>query len=197
MFMKKFILLFFISLVFFISYSQSLTDVARSKELTWYGVDFTQARISGYNKTESAKCSFKDWSFTTLSALDSVMIKGAYGKKILNVETSITAQRNQAVNCDSVYLDKTYTVTIDKMNQVISEYNLKGSGYGVLLLVETIEQAHDNLFVWVIYVDNHSGRIINSRRYLSGGYGKPGNNFSISGIKYIIKLSGKDLKHYK
>ena len=32
--------------------AQTLTDVARSKELTWYGIDFSQARFLNFSSSQ-------------------------------------------------------------------------------------------------------------------------------------------------
>jgi hypothetical protein len=195
--MKRLIVSFSLSFLFLFSYSQTLTDVARSKELTWYGVDFTQAKFIGYDKTDVDNCSFNNWDYTELNNLESDMIRGAYGKKQLYVETSTAKGRNDTINCNSLFIDNTYTIKIEKIKQVIDEYKITGNGYGVLLIVETIEKTHNNIFVWVIYIDNNTGKVINSRRYIGGEYGRKGNNYSKEGIKLVIKLSGKDLKKYK
>ncbi len=194
--------------------AQSLTDVARSKELTWYGVDFTLVKFIGFSQAELFEKIPSGWTYTTFpdnaniqpaqlqeqyppvpqSNLSSNTIRRYYGKKKLYDDGTETSKRNDSVLCRSRIVNNAYFLNIEGIRNVVREYKFKGSGYGVLLIVESIEKVSKGAFIWVVYINNSNGEIISSKRY--NGFFKS-VLFLNKAIKTIIKLSGKDLKNYK
>ncbi len=197
--MKNIIYTIALFLIFFLesSFTQNLTDIARSKEITWYGVDFTQSRFIGFELGELNKFSISSWSYTTLTDYDKNLIRRSFGKKTLYDETTTAQNRNSILDCKSLSIKNTYEINIDIIKKVVADYNIKGDGYGVLFIVESIEKIQNSIFIWVVYIDKSSGQVISSRRYIGGGYGGSWKNYSKGGVELVIKLSGKDLKLYK
>jgi len=180
-------------------FTQVLTDVARCKELTWYGIDFTQARFIGFSREELKSYNLKDCSYSNLSEDDKSLIRKSYGKKSLKVETLLSQFRNDSTNCIDLASDKVYNLNFEKIVKIVDEYKIEGLGYGVLGVVESVEKVTNSIFIWIVYLDNSTGKIISSKRYTGCGWAmnnRLGDFYSIKGIKLIIKLSGKDLQRY-
>lgn len=193
----------FILLISFLvnaSFGQTLTDVARSKELTWYGIDFTQSRFIGFKTTELNNTNLQDWGYTLLTESEVNMIRSSFGKKFLEIETSTAQTRNSALDCKELTVDFTYGIDIEKIKKAISEYKINGTGYGVIFIVESVEKVSNSIFIWVVYINNSTGQIISARRYTGCGLARDnrrGAYYGNKGIKLVFKLSGKDLKKYK
>lgn len=192
----------------------SLTDVARSKELTWHGVDFTLVRFIGFLNAELYEKIPPEWTYTVFSnnanfqpahfqeqyppvpqnTLNPNTIRRYYGKRKLYDDIAITSKRNDSVFCRSRIANNAYFLNVGRIKDVVREYKFNGTGYGVLLIVESIEKVSKGVFIWVVYINNSNGEIISSKRY--NGFFKS-IVFLNKAIKKIIKLSGMDLKNYK
>ncbi len=209
---KTVIVLLAVLIIFESAWAQSLTDVARSKELTWYGVDFSIARFIGFSNNELSDKIPRSWYYSfsdnenmarptssqfpmqEFSGGNINMIKHYYGKKKLFKETANSVLRNDSVQCKLRITNIAYFLDIEKIKKVVEEYKIDGNGFGVLLIAESIEKVSKNIFIWVVYINNSTGKIISSKRYV----GTDSSLYSLSkGIKSIIKLSGLDLKNYK
>jgi hypothetical protein len=57
------------------SYTQNLTEIAREKELIWYGVDFTISRFIGFDIDELIECPILEWSFTINNGNDKKLVR--------------------------------------------------------------------------------------------------------------------------
>ncbi len=85
--MKYFAFLIILSIS---SSAQSLTDAARSSDLTWYGVDFTHAKFTGFGSSLSVY-GLKDslisaWSFSNVSEESNGMLRRQFGKKTFTLK---------------------------------------------------------------------------------------------------------------
>lgn len=197
--------LLFVTIILFFSlhnllFSQTLTDVARSKEITWYGVDFSLSRFIGFKTEQLNNIDLQSWSYTTYNETDEYMIRSSFGKRILYWKTTTAQNRNSPLDCKTLSINYTYGIDIDKIKKAISEYNISGTGYGVIFIVESVEKVSNSIFIWVVYFNNENGQIISSRRYTGCGWAKDnrrGAYYGNRGIKLVFKLSGKDLKKYK
>lgn len=202
------------------SFGQSLTDVANSNELTWYGIDFTKARFVGFSNAEMVKeiadSLTSTWSGNHLIGKEEKLLKKQFGKESIHISTATVEKRNAAIDFSKEMVDHSYSLDHEDINKVVSEYKFSGKGYGVLLIVETFEMQNEKVFVWATYVNNATGQLISSRRYsgiVSGVAasisitrrqsikGNNKGNESVSywkrGIDWMLEQSAKDLKEYK
>jgi hypothetical protein len=198
--MKKTVTIIIFYLLINVCVSQTLTDVARNKELTWYGVDFTQCRFIGFNSEQISSINLNVWGYTTLTEKEENLIKKSFGKKTLSIETSTALDRNSTLDCKTLVSDHTYGIDIEKIQNVVSNYKIMGVGYGVIFIVESVEIVSNSIFIWVVYVNNQTGQIVSSRRYTGCGWSRDhrrGEYYGDKGIKLVLELCGQDLKQYK
>ncbi len=172
--------------------AQTLSDVARATTLTWYGVDFSEARFVNFGKSLNSseiKKSLGEWSLNPLGGYES-FIKNKYDLKKLEVDLTHSEKRNRATDFERRIVSESYSLTADDVQKIVSEYNITGSGYGVLLVVEGFDHHSDNAYVWVAFIDKQTKKVISTRRFIcehAGGWSKA--------IKKAIKLSSDILRH--
>ena len=80
---------------------------------------------------------------------------------------------------------------------MVSEYNIKGNGYGLLFIVETFDSYALKIYVHVCYIRQNDKSIVSDRRYIGLTHGKGIEKFYSYGIDQIIKQSGDDLLRYQ
>lgn len=71
--------------------AQTLTDVANSTELTWYGIDFSETRFvnfSQYTTANMIKGSLSSWSLNPLTSDYKKFIRNKYDKQDLIIDLS-------------------------------------------------------------------------------------------------------------
>ncbi len=171
------------------AYSQTLTDVAHSEELTWYGIDFSEARFINYDRyftTSTLRRSLSDWSFNPLTSSARKYIADKYRKISLTVDLSSSERRNDRTDFSKRIVTESYDLNAADIKEIVADYKTSGTGYGVLFIVEGFDDKSEIAFVWVTYINNSDKTIISTKRYVCSNDTK--------GIKYVIKLSGNFLK---
>ena len=164
--------------------AQTLTDVARSKELTWYGIDFTQVRFLNFKTIQTVGDETEE---------EKNFVKIKYKKKHLETNFIVSKKRNSEIDYSKLTSNGAYEIDAEIVKKIISEYDIEGTGYGMLLVAESFENTRSKGFIWIVYFNQTDKKIISIARYT--GYFKRGG--WKEAITNVIKVSGKDLRKYK
>ena len=170
--------------------AQTLTDVARSKELTWYGIDFSQARFLNFSSSQM---------IGEITGADKNYVQKQYKKNILKTDFSTSKKRNSALDYSKLMSNAAYEIDAETVKKVVAEYDINGTGYGMLFVVESFENTRRMGFIWIAYFNKADKKIISITRY-TGLFGTTkchGCGEWQHAITNVIKISGKDLSAYK
>lgn len=182
--------------------AQTLGDVNRSSSLTWHGIDLTQARFLNFRgdigASELKNTLATEWAHDPLQETDENFIRRKFGKKSLSVDIAFVRSRNSSINYAASLSSGMHEIDVDVVKKVISELNISGSGFGVLFVVESFDNANNQALVWVAYVDKATKQLISTRRYAATcssiqSMGKRWNG----AVHDIIKRSSQDLRAYR
>jgi hypothetical protein len=200
--MIKSVLTTFILMTAISSFAQSLGDVNRSKSLTWCGIDFTHARFLNFggelNVNDLKNFYLSEWTMSPLQDNDENFIRRKYGKKSLSTDTAAIRSRNSAIDFSSAITSGVHEIDVDDVKRVIAESNFSGSGYGVILIVESFDNANNTASVWTAYFNRSDGKLISTRRYMATSSSISGiSNQWTETIRDIIRRSSQDLRGYK
>lgn len=181
----------FLLVVFTTQYSksQTLTDVAHSEELTWYGIDYSEARFVNYDMYFTASTirrNLSDWSLNPLTNSYRNYIIEKYNKRRITIDLSSSERRNDMTDFRTRIVSETYDLNTDDIKTIVADYDISGIGYGVLLIIEGFDNKSELAYIWVTFINKPDKAIISSKRYVCSN--------SIKGIKQAIKLSGNFLK---
>lgn len=165
--------------------AQTLTDVARSNALTWYGIDFTQARFLNFTTSQTVG---------DLSEEDKSLVKRKFKKKYFDTDFTACQKRNSALDYNKITSNGAYEIDAETVKKVVSEYDIKGTGYGMLFVVESFEKTRSKGYIWIAYFNKADKKIISITRYT--GFFDWGDAWK-QAIINVIKASGKDLTAYK
>ena len=94
----------------------------------------------------------------------------------------------------------------EALQEIVADYDLKGTGYGVLIIIEALEKRNNRMYAWAAFLDKANNKVIASRRYIAE-FDKLGklNMGQFEGLKTRwmnvirknIKESGRTLKGYE
>lgn len=184
-----------------VCFAQTLTDVARAKQITWYGVDFTKAKLVGFGNSfpvNQLPELVPAWSFSPLSEKRKNIFSGYFGKKEIINETTVAEARNSKIDFSSMLSANINRVTNDDIKKIVSEYKIKGSGYGVLMIVESYENTSQFAHVWSVFLNNATGEIISTRLFTGETFRTTDYDLRWrNAVKVAIVNMCDDLKNYK
>ncbi len=129
------------------STAQTLGDVNRSSSLTWYGIDFTQARFLNFNGAVTSYelnnySLISEWSHSPLQDADENFIRRKFDKKNLSVDIASTRSRNSSIDYAASLSSGMHEIDVDAVKKVIAESDISGNGYGVLFVVESFDNTN-------------------------------------------------------
>lgn len=180
-----------------VTYGQTLTDIARSEALTWYGVDFSQAYFYHFADKLTAD-DLKDHLIDVWSSTErGDYIKQKYDFEKVDEDFSIVEKRNNAQDFSTRFVTQGVDLNMDMIRKIIFEYPITGNGYGLVFFVEGFENTTGYGYVWATYFNQSTKKIISARRYvIEAGIGNIQDKW-MKVIERTVRQSSADLRGYK
>jgi hypothetical protein len=186
------IVLFFSSLLI----SAQENPVFTSKDMVFYGLDFTKARFTGgFGLTSPATMQDK-----YMPALNELMIDErqrynvakSYKKKNVEYYFNLADEMNSKTDIYDQYVnEKVESLTDEDVQEVINQYKAddKHSGLGLLYIVDEVDHMRSLITVQITFFDIDSGEIYLQKRARGDMRGFSIRNYYAGGIRQIIKDS--------
>lgn len=198
---RYFIIIIGLTLVIDTSKAQNMSDFYQAEELTWYGIDFSQARFINFrdelSPTEIKELVLNNWTLDPLTEEHEKVIRKRFHKKVIKSNIEIARQRNTAAEFADKIVSEGYDMTLDEIKKILSGYKIKGNGYGILLVVEGFEKVTDYAYIWILFIDERKGEILGSTRSLCRAFIGGMDERWLGAIKYSLEHGGNYLKSYR
>lgn len=175
--------------------AQTLADVKKSESLTWYGIDFSEARFlnfGAYVSDKSVKKSLPQWSYHPFGADDIEKWKKKYKKDKLVVDIKQSGKRNDSTDFDKHMSTEPFSMNIEDIKKIVAEYDIKGDGYGLLYIVESFQNSGKTSNIWSVFINQSDKTVIDAQRFTNETYG-----LWTEAIDHTIKQSAKQLSSAK
>lgn len=172
--MKKQFLLIAALLCTMFTNAQTLEDMKNSETMTWYGIDFTVAKLQNFGSfmtDNSVKFGLPRWTMHPFGEDDLKKFKGKYDKKTIVIFDAQAAKRNKERDYAAQMTTEAYELNMDSLQNVVSQYEMKGTGYGLMYIVESFEYRKKKSNVWVVYINEADKKIIDARKVTKETYG--------------------------
>jgi hypothetical protein len=191
-------LIFNIFFIFSISASaQTMSDVARSNDLTWYGIDFSHAQFINFgnelNGNDLKNSLVPYWS--RFEKAD--YLKSKYDLDALKEDYTIISRRNSAIDFNGRLSARETDLDADAVKETIGEYEIKGNGYGIVFIIEGFQSTTGRSNIWVVFFNQGDKKIIFARRYEWLEKSKDINEMVETAIEKIVRFNSKDFRGYK
>lgn len=203
--MKKKILiamLLFSNVVF----GQTRSEVFDSKvPVTWLGLDFTAAMFIGDREKlgsgETIRSMLYSWNNLVINEPEKYDIAKAIGRTSIEKDISVTEERIAALKVDGMYSDKTADhlhVSASDVEEIVRSYNFKGSGIGLLFVVESFNKLNTEASMYVTFINMANKEVLFTERVTAppGGFGL--RNYWAGAIYTVLKnLTKKEFEMWR
>ena len=180
----------------FMTNAQTLADVKASESLTWYGIDYSQTRFlnfGAYMSDATVRKGLNRWSYNPFGGDDIATWTKKYKKGTLKVDNKISGQRNKDAKYDEHMGTEPFEMIMDDVKKLVSEYDIKGDGYGVLYVVESFDYiSSKKAQVWAVFINEKDKTVIDAQKTMTETYG----DWALA-VTNTLKQSAKDLNRAK
>ena len=204
--MKKSVM-FLSSFVAFASFAQNtVKDLAAAKEIVWYGLNFTEAKMVGQfdqamGAAPATAAEIKNkwipaWNNLIIAEPQNFKLKEAFEKESVYYDMSPVEKANQAIKADQLMMVNTFTFADPQktIKNAISKLSggEKKEGLGLTFVVESFNKTNDEAVVYAVVFDIKTKTILVSEKMTGKPTGIGLRNFWAGAMKHIIKQITKD-----
>lgn len=199
--MDKFLLLivFYLTLSFQINAQLNTSDIFEVNEVTWYGLDFSNARLIGaigFKDPEKIKNYYFDaWNSLIIYEPNKYKLDKFFHKDIVKHYLGIVTERNTLPNLDELVIETEYSFGTEKVMQIISEYDSgEKEGIGLVFIVESLNKYEEKAIIWVTFFDIKTKQVLLTKKLAgkAGGYGF--RNFWAGAYHRVMKSAYKSIQ---
>ncbi len=176
--------------------AQTIMDVARSKNITWYGMDFSKAKFIGFGAQITSDMIKDDYITRWTNNISTTDFSSKYNIHEVKIEVSPSLKHNSGIDKNNLLTNNYYELSTETIKNIIADYDISGSGYGFVYIVESFEKSTEKVYIYVCYFNEKDKSIISMRRYIGKASGIGFENHFEGAINDIIKYSSKDFKRY-
>jgi hypothetical protein len=135
----------------FQSFSQSLTD----KTMSFFGVDFTKARMigEGFENKEDLKNKIVAWNELFKVEPDKYDLYKPFRKQTIDFDFAEVTKRNAAINTAGIVGQGDYTISTDQAASVAKNYGQGKTGLGCVFVVQSFDKNQAMGTIYVVFFD--------------------------------------------
>ena len=163
-------------------------------EVTWYGIDFTAAKMigsDGFKEPHHIQEKFlAKWNKLMKNEKDKYSIGKFYNKTKVDFNLDLVTERNKLVDPEALVIEKSYNIDIASVEEITKHYGSETArGLGMLFVVESFNKLESKGYIWVTFFDASTGEIIKTKRLEgeAGGFGL--RNYWAKSIYNVMKNS--------
>ena len=181
--MKKLMLSFVTVLSLTIGFAQN------ENEITWFGLDFSKAKMVGsvgFTDPSQIQSYYLDqWNSVIVAEADKYNIAKYYKRPTVKNNLDVAKARNSKVVASTLVTDNTYTLS--EAQSIIKSYKGKGTGSGLLFVVESFSKTAEQATVYVILFDIASGKVNSIKKQTGKASGFGFRNYWLGAITNVMK----------
>ena len=186
--MKQFV---FIVFVIFFSVNSLFAQKSFQKEVTWMGLDFTDAKLftsAGFTDPEAIKDTYlKSWNDIIIQESSKFDVARFFGIETLSYDLSVVKERNILIAVDNLVVDIS-PKNFDEQNvkSIILQYP-KNEGVGLVLIVESFSKPNSTGTFWATFFDKSTLEILSIKKIQGKAKGFGIRNYWANSIYRAMK----------
>ncbi|MDD5570082.1 MAG: hypothetical protein PHD97_02895 [Bacteroidales bacterium] len=185
------------------SYGQNNCAAFKANEATWYGIDFTRAKMVGpdFNDPQAIRDQFfKSWNDLILKEFKKFDLRKFFrkGNVPFNIEPVIS--RNSKVNISKLttYNSGDAVIKETELKDIIKEYDIKNKeGVGMLLVVESFNNIDKTGYFHIVFFDLATKSVLFTQKISGKAAGVGFRNFWAGAIYNALKLCERDYPNWE
>jgi hypothetical protein len=169
--MKKAIIILLTAVQAGIIFGQSKEELRNAESITWFGIDFSEARFVGrydFKSPSELKDKFiPEWNQLILREPEKYNIGLYFDKSKVETELGDVYDRNSKIDESEIIIDFTesdYELNEENIQKIVSEYKTEYTGYGLVFIVESFNKSLQKGTVWVTYFHIPTKQVIFTKK---------------------------------
>jgi len=200
--MKKITLLFLIQLFLLPAFTQNVSDVFTKKTMTFYGLDFSNAKLIGSStfidpQTVKSKW-YREWNDLMKIERKKYDVAKFYQKRIANYAFDIVNERNKLPTVSKMVTDEDHSISKDLLDRIVGKYrDNEHEDLGLVYIVESLNAYDNEMRIWVTFFDIKSRKILLSELFVGKAGGAGFRNFWAKAYYNVMRQSEKEFKKWE
>jgi hypothetical protein len=171
--------------------------VAQDKEkaknetaVTWYGVDFTKAKFTLVTEDPSVIVNQYLKAINQLIQMEPEKydLKKLFSKTEVKIDLDKVYEENAKIKPETLVSNDPHTLSQEDVKSVVAKYkNSSNPGLGLIFVAENMNKPQETGSHYVVFFDQKSGEIIDSRRFEVKPSGIGFRNYWASSVYFIMK----------
>lgn len=207
--MKKFLIAAFIAATALNAYAQSAKDVFSSKEIVWYGLDFSKASFvgqfdQGFGAMPATGSDIKNkwvtqWNNLVGTEPQNFKLKEALHKESIYYDLAPVAAINAKMNAEKCIGMNAASIDPKEIDGMVKEYGSgdKKQGVGLVFIVENFNKTTEMADVYVTFFDVATKKVYFTEKMHGKAAGVGLRNYWAGAIKQIIKQINNSYSGWK
>ncbi len=195
--MKKIVLLSAIVFAFSFAAKSQYTkaDVFKVKDITFYGLDFSNAMLVGSEGFTDPyviqEQFFSSWNNLFIAEPDKYNLAEVFEKSNVATNFDIVTERNAMPDPGELVTDEPYSFGADVVSDIIAEYDAGEEGIGLVFIIESFNKTAETGYMWVTFFDKSTGEVLLAKHMAgdAGGFGL--RNYWAKSYYNVMKDIGK------
>lgn len=198
----------FVLSIFLISGSlqaQSMQDVFKDKQMTWYGLDFSQAKFIGAFTNTGPKDSksptvlrdiyFEGWNYVIVNEKKKYNLQFFFDKNVVKYDLSKVRAINSSVDTATMMATSVVPFTGKQIQQAVLNYRNKDtSGLGLVFIIESFDRNQDLGTMHAAFFDIATGIVLFTKKVKSTPDGMGVRNYWIRTVYNSMEAMHKNWK---
>jgi hypothetical protein len=199
--MKKYLLLF-LTFIASITFAQDASIIFKTKDVTFYGLDFSRARLIGsFGFNQPAKIQdyhMPDWNYMFIKEKRKYNLSKTFKIKRVNYDFDIVTQRNKDIDIFRAIIDEEYSIEKPEIEQAIAEYkDSKNKGLGLSFMVESLDYHKNIAVIWVTFFDIETGKVLLCEHMRGDAIGLSFRNWWAKAYFNVLKSCQMNYSYWK
>lgn len=173
--------------------------------LTYLGVDFTQAKVTGYTKPEledMAERHFSSINNLVLNEPDKYKLEKFFHKYEVKTDIDQVEEHNKKIDAGKLKASgEPKELTQSDLEKLVKGYSFSGKkGMGVLLVMENMDKTEkaEKAVLHVVFIDMEKNKVLFSERYTTKPKGFGVRNYWAKTVYDVMdKIGDTDYKRWK
>lgn len=189
----RIVLLLMIHSVLLTASAQSV-DVFKTPSLTFFGLDFSQAKLIGYgaiNRDMIKERMVEQWNMLLASEQSKFNIKKAFDKKEVIYDIKRVKKINDHIDSIALFPDSNYVLKLIQPNEINAHVNqLETEGYkglGLLFVVDYFSRENATGDIVIVFFDIENKKVLLQKRMSGSPAGVTYRNYWAGAIHEIIE----------
>jgi len=167
-------------------------EKAKSEQaITWYGIDFTKAKFTLVTEDPSLIVNQYLKAINQLVQMEPEKydLKKWFNKTETTIDLTRVTEQNAKINPETIVSNDAISISDDDVKAVVANYKSSGKpGMGLLFVAESLNKPQETGSHYVVFFNQETGEIIDSRRFEVKPSGIGFRNYWASTVYNIMKI---------